>query len=115
MQKIQIVLSTVHGLPKEIDLYTSTVCYIEGVAMICRGCGVQKFPWTIYFDHIRNHGQTEHDDHQVEIQEQEPSHEAEVGHHRGSKMTLNKKKDVASNFIKVKVILASVFPNLQLL
>lgn len=92
MQKIQVVLSTINGLPKEIDLYTSTVCYIGGVAMICRGCGVQKFPWTIYFDHIRNHGQTEHDDHQVEIQEQEPSHEAEVGHHRGSKMTLNKKK-----------------------
>ena len=92
MQKIQVVLSTIHGLPKEIDPCASTVCYIGGVVMICRGWGFQKFPWTIYFDHIRNHGQTKHDDHQVEIQEQKPSHEAEVGHHRGSKMTLNKKK-----------------------
>lgn len=50
---------------------------------------IREVPWTVYFDQIRNHGQSEHDDHQVEIEEQQPPHEPKVGHYRGPKLTYN--------------------------
>lgn len=50
---------------------------------------IREVPWTVYLDQIRNHGQSEHDDHQVEIEEQQPPHEPKVGHYRGPKLTYN--------------------------
>lgn len=63
IQEPNVILSTVKGFFKEIITSEVWPCIVWV-------WGIQETPGTVYFDHIRNHGQTQHDNHQVEIEEQ---------------------------------------------